>query len=136
MSESKNKPKDIQKLLAQNNLELAKEYLAIAKFNQKYKKSYRGVIDIAYNAAELCAKGCLCLKLQKTPATHKGVIQKFSEYYVKTDILEREIGKKLARGLRYRNLARYEKEIEIIKKQAEETVELAIILQRFLQQLL
>lgn len=128
------KDKDIQKLLAKQNLALAKEYLDIAKFNQKYKNSYRGVIDVAYNAAELCAKGCLALKLQRLPSTHKGVIQKFSEIYVKTNIVKREIGRKLAQSLRYRNLARYEKTIDITKEQANEVLDLTITLQNILNE--
>lgn len=126
--------KDIQKLLAKQNLALAKEYLDIAKFNQKYKKSYRGIIDIAYNAAELCAKGCLALKLEQLPSTHKGLIQKFSEIFVKTDIVNREVGRKLARGLRYRNLARYEKGFKLTKKEAEEVLKLAEGLKQTLEQ--
>lgn len=62
-SKPKLKREDINIVLAWNNFELAKEYLDIALHNQKDEKFKRGVIDAAYNAAELCAKGLLSLKL-------------------------------------------------------------------------
>lgn len=132
----KSNGEDIQISLAKQNLELSKEYLGIAQFNQQYKRSYRGVVDSAYNAAELAAKGCLALKYQRLPKTHKGIILKFSESFVKTNIIEREVGKKLSRGLRYRNLARYERQIKITQEHADEVIKLVEILQRFLKKLL
>jgi len=133
---SKATQENIQILLAKQNLDLSKEYLGIAQFNKQYKKSYRGVVDTAYNAAELAAKGCLAVRYQKLPKTHKGIIVRFSEVYVKTNMVEREIGSKLARGLRYRNLSRYERQVKITKGQADEVLELADILQKFLKWLI
>lgn len=125
--------KKLRLALAENNLELAKEYLDIAKHDQKDKKYKRGVIDAAYNAVELCAKGLLSLKLDKLPSTHSGVVQKFGEIYCKSEILERELGRQFRVALVWRNKARYDKYAEVTLEQGRETLNLAETLLKILQ---
>lgn len=42
----------------------------------------RGIIDLAYNAAELCGKGLLILRCNDVPGTHSGLVQQFSKVFV------------------------------------------------------
>lgn len=91
------------------NLKLAEKYLKAVKYTLKGgKNNIRLVIDGAYNTAELCIKSLLLIKMKNIPKTHGGVIQKFGEYYIKTEILPKETGKLSNRMLRYRNQARYD----------------------------
>lgn len=116
--------KDLRLALARNNFALAEEYLGIALHDRKDEKYKRGVIDAAYNAAELCAKGLLSLKMDELPATHGGVVQKFGEIFCKSGILDKDLGRKLRVALVWRNKARYDKRAEITQKQGQEIVDL------------
>ena len=106
-----------KKLLSENlikeklivNLNLAKKYLRAVKYTYKGgRNTIRLVIDGAYNTAELCIKSLLLIKMGDIPQTHAGVVQKFGEYYVKTKILPKKVGRLSNRMLRYRNKARYD----------------------------
>lgn len=89
-------------------LELAIEY---REQSQKALEcgSYRLAIDGAYNAAELCVKGLLLLQIEDLPSSHGGLIQRFSEVWVKTGLLPGEMGRRLHKGFELRNQARYER---------------------------
>lgn len=119
---------------AKDYLALAFEYLNIAKHNQEEKKFLRGAIDTAYNAAELCVKGLLILKLDRIPSTHGGVVQKFGQIYVKSGILERAVGRKLNQALMHRNKARYDRYAKFNKKDGQEIISLADELAKVLKQ--
>lgn len=80
---------------------------------------YRLAVDGAYNAAELCAKGLLLLKLEDIPSSHGGIIQKFGELWIKTDLLPREMGRGLNKGFELRNQARYERHVRIREDEAK-----------------
>lgn len=105
--------------------DLADDYLSAAKFLLKNKK-YRQAVDAAYNAAELSVKALLLDKLEKLPATHGGLVQKFSEIFIKEKKkFDREIGRQLHQALEWRNRARYEGAIDITSETAKEIVNLA-----------
>lgn len=114
---------EIKKKEWQNYLRLAEEYQEIALCNFK-EELYRGVVDAAYNSAELCAKGCLLAILDELPTTHGGVIQKFGELFVLTGKTDREIGRKLNSVLYSRNKARYDYHTKITLEDAKEALEL------------
>lgn len=114
-------------------LDLAKEYLNLAKYNLS-GGYYRGVVDAAYNSIELCVKGFLLLKLDSIPTSHGGVVQKFGQLYVKTKIISDEIGRGLRHSLRLRNSARYEPHARIVKEDAEKLMDLANSLLKLLGQ--
>jgi len=114
-------------------LDLAKEYMDLAKYNLS-GGYYRGVIDAAYNSIELCAKGFLLLRLDSIPTSHGGVVQKFGELYVKTKIISDEVGRGLRHSLRVRNSARYEPHARIAKEDAEKIMDLANSLLKLLGQ--
>jgi uncharacterized protein (UPF0332 family)/predicted nucleotidyltransferase len=108
----------------QNYLNLAIEYQEIALCNFK-EKLYRGVVDAAYNVAELCVKGCLLVTLDELPTTHGGVIQKFGELFILTGKVDKKIGRMLNSVLYSRNKARYDYHAKITLEDANEALELA-----------
>ncbi|HDN80475.1 MAG TPA: HEPN domain-containing protein [Chloroflexi bacterium] len=103
---------------------LAQEYLQGAEQNF-HNGAYRIAIDAAYNAAELCAKGLLLLKLEELPATHGGIINKIGELYVKPGLIPRELGRRLHTAFILRNQARYEPHVRLGKDEAVEAIETA-----------
>lgn len=105
-------------------LSLAREYLTFAEHSLA-AEDWRAVADLAYNSAELCAKGLLLFKMDDLPGSHGGIIGKFGEYYTKTGPLSRETGKRLARALEIRSWARYRSKINITREMAEENMTLA-----------
>jgi uncharacterized protein (UPF0332 family) len=106
---------------AEGYIILAEEYITSAKS----LSSSRAVIDLAYNAAELCARGFLVITGSDIPSSHSGIVRKFSELYIKKDLLPKEIGRDLNKGLELRNKARYEPHVELSKEGAERMVKLA-----------
>ncbi len=127
------KDQKLEKMEAKDYLILAEIYLEIAEFRGKKKEYLWGVVDAAYNSAELCAKGLLALKLEEIPSTHGGVVQKFSQFYIKTNILKKELGRIFQKALRLRNIARYEVRKEIIDEDTKEVLELTKKLIKFLK---
>lgn len=114
----------IKQAEASDWLSLAKEYLASAEHSLS-AEDWRAVADLAYNAAELCAKGLLLFKMDDLPGSHGGIIGKFGEYYTKEGPLSRELGKRLTRALEIRSWARYRPRINITREMAEENVTLS-----------
>jgi len=105
-------------------LELAIEYKQ-QSLRSLNAGDYRLAVDGAYNAAELCAKGLLLLKLEDMPRSHGGIIQKFGEVWTKTDLLPREMGRGLNKGFELRNQARYERHTSIGENEAKVILALA-----------
>lgn len=105
-------------------LELATEYRRQSQ-NSLNAGDYRLAIDGAYNAAELCAKALLLLKIEDWPRSHSGIIQKFGEVWVKTGLLPREMGRELNKGFERRNRARYERHITVGEDDTKEMLALA-----------
>ncbi len=105
-------------------LELAEEYQRSAH-NSLNSGDWRLAVDGAYNAAELCAKGLLILRMKDLPTSHGGIVGKFGELYVRTGILPREMGKELNRGLWLRSQARYERHAKIGEDEAQAMLDLA-----------
>lgn len=111
----------VQYELARNYRDLAEEYLEIAE-DVLAGARHRGVVDMAYNAAELCMKGLLILKMEAIPKRHGGVAQKFGEFYVRTGVFPPEIGRNARRFLSLRNSARYDFQAEITREHAEKII--------------
>lgn len=116
--------KEIRKAEAQGYLEVAAHYLAGAERNMA-AEDYRIVADLAYNAAELCAKGLLIFKLEELPSSHRGIVNRFSEIYIRNGPLSRGLGRGLNRGLNVRNQARYEPHAALGEDKAREMIGLA-----------
>ncbi|UCE51757.1 MAG: HEPN domain-containing protein [Desulfobacterales bacterium] len=110
--------------------DLALEYLEGASDSLKSGHP-RLAVDAAYNAAELCAKGLLLLKMDKLPTSHGGVVVKFGEKYVKEGLVPRKLGREMNKTLALRNKSRYDchamigsKEAEDVRKLAEEMIKI------------
>jgi uncharacterized protein (UPF0332 family)/predicted nucleotidyltransferase len=104
--------------------QLAEEYLEGAQRSLE-AGDYRISIDAGYNAAELCAKALLLLKSSELPRTHRSIINKFSEFYVKSGLVPRELGWRFNAGLDLRNQAHYEPHIKLGRDEAKEIIEVA-----------
>jgi uncharacterized protein (UPF0332 family) len=102
-------------------------YLEVAEslFNDD---EYRVTADVAYNSAELVAKGLLLFKIDELPTSHRGIVNKFGELYVKSGEIDRKLGRKLNDGIRLRNKARYDSHAEIGEKEVQEMIRLATAL--------
>ncbi len=105
-------------------LALAVHYLKVGERLSK-DNEYRVSSDVAYNSAELTAKGLLLFKMDELPASHRGVVNKFGELYVKSGEVDWELGRRLNNGIRLSNKARYESHAEIGEKEAGEMIKLA-----------
>ncbi|MBU1599244.1 HEPN domain-containing protein, partial [bacterium] len=71
------------------------------------------------------AKALLLLELDEIPSSHGGVVGEFGKLYIRTERIEREIGRRLNKALDLRNKARYVYNAEISALQAEEVLKLA-----------
>jgi len=116
--------KELAKKGAQNFLRLAEEYLVLAHYDLEGEQ-FRGAVDAGYNAAELCVKGLLILKLTRLPRTHGGIVQKFGELYVQARLVATEVGRDLNQTLQFRNDARYDVHAETTREKAEKVIRLA-----------
>ncbi len=105
-------------------LDLAQEYLEDAQ-NALAEERYRVAVDTAYNAAESCARGLLHLKLLELPRSHRGLITKFGELYIKDGALPKKLGRTLNVMLELRGKARYDANALMGKGEAQDAIELA-----------
>lgn len=105
-------------------LDLAQEYLEVAK-NSLNDGCYRVAVDTAYTAAESCVRGLLLMKLSELPKSHRGLMAKFGELYIKNTELPKDIAKALNINLELRGKARYDAYILIDKGDAEDAIQLA-----------
>lgn len=120
----KMKEENLKRSESEGYLTLAKHYLGVAQQIFDWKE-WRVCVDVVYNSAELAAKGLLILKLDDLPTSHRGIVNKFGELYVKTGEVGLEMGRSFNEGLKLRNKARYEPHATIEQKDAEVMKELA-----------
>ena len=114
-------------------LDLAQEYLEVAE-SSLAEERYRAAIDTAYNTAEACAKGLLYLKMLDLPKSHKGLIAKFDELYIKSGILPRKFGRALNMMQELRGRARYDANALVGRSEAQDVIELAQALMKALEE--
>jgi uncharacterized protein (UPF0332 family) len=107
--------------IAEDLMQLAYTYLEMAE--QLDPERYtRGVIDLAYNAAELVAKVWLVYLGEPIPRTHNGVMVRFGERVVREGHVSPEIGRRLRRALGRRNRARYDPHSTDLPNEAREVL--------------
>ena len=109
---------------ARHYLALAQEYLQSSQ-DAISSNHYRLGLDGAYNAAELAVKGLLLIKIPDLPGSHGGIALRFGELFIKTEELDRVLGRKLNQALDLRNQARYKYTARISKDDAQSVYELA-----------
>lgn len=101
-------PDEMARREAEDLLELAQSYEAMARLLLA-PESFRGAIDLAYNAAELCVRALLRLRREELPKTHGGLVQKFSQLLIKQEqAIPADVGRALNRSLSRRSLSRYD----------------------------
>ena len=115
--------KEIKRREIEGFMELAQEYLNGSEHLIR-NGFYRGAIDQAYNALELCLKGFLLFKMEDLPGRHSSVIEKFIEYYLKPEIFPRNLSKKIKHAFKKRNNARYNPSAYFNEKDAEGLISL------------
>jgi len=102
-----------------------KEYLdqAEEELNASYvlfeKEFYREAISRAYYSMFHATQALLILK-EIYPKSHKGVIQKFGEEFVKSGLLEKKMGYILSQAETMRLKADYDVGVKITKEECEE----------------
>jgi uncharacterized protein (UPF0332 family)/predicted nucleotidyltransferase len=116
--------KDLRLSAAAHYLSLAQEYYDSAGDSIKRGHNRLG-LDGAYNSAELAVKALLILKIPDLPSSHGGIAQRFGELYIKSEVIERAIGRRLNQSLELRNAARYKFTAKISKEDASFTLDLA-----------
>lgn len=120
---------------AQDLLDLAQSYLEAAQALRNREGHIRGAIDLAYNAAELSAKGMLLLREGGWPKTHSGIIQPFRRAFILEDkTVDAAIGRALRQSLDTRNRARYDPHATLRSEDADGLLSLAATLASILQQ--
>ena len=119
MNDEKLRNKEIEAYLG-----VAQEYLQVAK-NSLDDDSYRVAVDTAYTAAESCVRGLVLMKLPELPKSHRELIAKFSELYIKNTELPKNLAKALSMNLELRGKARYDAYIFIDKSDAKDAIQLA-----------
>ena len=86
------------------------------------KKFYREAVSREYYSMFHAAQSLLILK-EIYPKSHKGVLQKFGEEFVKSGIVEKQLGHILAQAETMRLKADYDVGIPIAKEECEEILE-------------
>ncbi len=115
---------ELKRLEVEGLYELGREYLEGAR-ELLASGRHRLAVDAAYNAAELAAKGLILLRADRVAQTHGGVVGQLGELYIQSGELPAELGRRLHRMLRYRNLARYEHSATLGTTEAEQAIALA-----------
>lgn len=104
--------------------DLAEEYFESAREVLEANR-IRLAVDAAYNAAELAAKGLILLKKDDLPGSHGGTVNLFGQLYVKSNELDKNIGRGLNNALKLRNMARYKPDALLTKEDARGVLDLA-----------
>jgi uncharacterized protein (UPF0332 family) len=106
-------------------LGLAKNYLQMARLLSG-PDNVRGAIDLAYNAAELCARGLLMLRSDRIPKTHSGILRQLSNILIKSESrIAPDVGRMLNKSLRRRSEARYDPHAVLPEDDAQQIIFLA-----------
>jgi uncharacterized protein (UPF0332 family) len=106
-------------------LELAKNYLRMAR-SLSGPDDVRGAIDLAYNAAELCARGLLMLREDSIPKTHSGILRQLGKILIKSESrIAPDVGRMLNKFLHRRSEARYDPHVVLPGNDAQQIILLA-----------
>ncbi len=114
----------IKTAMVEKLIELAEEYLESAR-EVVASNRLRLAADAGYNAAELAAKGLILTKQDDLPGSHGGVVSLFGQLYIKTNELEKALGRELNRALKTRNMARYKPDALVTHEDAMNILEMA-----------
>jgi len=102
-------------------IERAEKYIRSAEMLLK-EGDYESSVSRTYYSMFYCAQAMLLTK-NLSFSSHKGVISAFGEYFVKTGIFSKEMGRELNRSFEKRQIGDYEYTFVISKDEAEEILE-------------
>ncbi|NOR76948.1 MAG: HEPN domain-containing protein [Methanophagales archaeon] len=102
-------------------IERAKKYLKSSRM-LLVEGDYESSVSRAYYAMFYSAEAVL-LTENLSFSSHRGVISAFGEYFVKTDIFPRDMGRELNRAFEKRQLGDYEYTFVISEDEAREILE-------------
>ena len=114
-----------KKSLIKYRMERARLTLKDAQLLYKQGGEPAGVINCAYYAMFYAALALLATIGQES-SKHRGVLALFDQYFIKTKILLKEMGKFLHHAFDSRQLADYEDEVVPTKEQALGIIESAV----------
>lgn len=118
-------PDDMSRRQAEDFLELAHTYHAMAR-PLLASDSLRGAIDLAYNAAELCARALLILRQAELPRTHGGLIQRCSQRIVREErLIPADVGRALNRALARQHQSPYDLHAMVTEADTRTVVQVA-----------
>ena len=102
-------------------IERAKKYLKSSRM-LLVEGDYESSVSRAYYAMFYSAEAVLLIK-SLSFSSHRGVISAFGEYFVKTDIFPRDMGRELNRAFEKRQLGDYEYTFVISEDEAREILD-------------
>ena len=73
----------------------------------------------------MAAKALILLKQDDLPGSHGGVVSRFGQLYIKTALIEKEVGRGLNLTLKLRNEARYRPDALFTEQNARFVLDLA-----------
>lgn len=109
-------------------LELADEFLEDAKLSLKHLR-LRSAVNNAYYAMFHASQAILAAKGLSPPKTHKGLRELLGREFIKTGLLEKNLGKDFSKAFEMRQASTYdvfatysEEEVKIIVERAEQFI--------------
>ena len=110
--------KDKKKNLALNRLKQAEESLDEAKYLYDGRKSPRSVINRAYYAMFYSILALLIFE-QYASSKHSGVLSFFNSQFVKTGLIEKNLGRAVNKAIDLRQRGDYREEIDLRREMVE-----------------
>jgi uncharacterized protein (UPF0332 family) len=107
--------------LIRYRMERAQETLDDARSLFKQNRTPASVVNRAYYAMFYAALAMLAV-IGETTSKHSGVLALFDKYFIKPQILPKEIGKFLHQAFDMRQMGDYEEEAELTKEDARQTL--------------
>ncbi|MEW6674987.1 MAG: HEPN domain-containing protein [Nitrospirota bacterium] len=115
---------ELKKHMIRDLHNLAEEYLESAE-DVLEKGRMRLAIDAGYNSAELSAKALILLKEDDLPGSHGGIVSLFGQLFIKTEEINKDVGRTLNMALELRNKARYKPNVSFSKDDTDLVLNLA-----------
>ncbi len=109
---------DKKKNLALNRLQQAEESLDEAKYLFDGRKSPRSVINRAYYAMFYSILALLIFE-QYTSSKHSGVLSYFNSRFVKTGLIEKDLGRAVNKAFDLRQRGDYREEVDLRREMVE-----------------
>jgi len=110
--------KDKKKNLALNRLQQAEESLDEAKFLFDGQKSPRSVINRAYYAMFYSILALLIFE-QYTSSKHTGILSYFNSQFIKTGLIEKNLGRAVNKAFDLRQRGDYREEVDLKREMVE-----------------